>query len=113
VIAAFQAALALGLPFGRAAWGGAHPGRLPANLRRASAVSVVILAIGALVVLARAGVGPIALPEPIAYWGTWLYFVLSAIGAVVNFASSSPYERFGWGPFAAVMTVACLVVGLS
>jgi hypothetical protein len=76
-------------------------------------VAVVIWAAGALVVLARAGIGPVALPEAVAFWGTWLYFVLSAVGAVINFASSSPYERYGWGPFAALVAVGCLVVATS
>jgi hypothetical protein len=39
-IAAFQAALALGAPLGRAAWGGAHM-RLPTGLRIASALATV------------------------------------------------------------------------
>ena len=38
-IAAFQAALALGAPLGRAAWGGIHA-RLPVKLRIASAFAV-------------------------------------------------------------------------
>ena len=39
VVAAFQVALAAGAPWGRAAWGGQHQGRLPARLRIASAVA--------------------------------------------------------------------------
>jgi hypothetical protein len=52
--AAFQLLLALGVPWGRAAWGGAH-NRLPAALRVASALSAGILLIAAFVVLGRAG----------------------------------------------------------
>jgi hypothetical protein len=37
VVAVFQLALALGAPFGKAAWGGAHDGVLPPRLRAASA----------------------------------------------------------------------------
>ena len=39
LVAGFQIALALGAPWGRAAWGGAHEGRLPGKLRVASLVS--------------------------------------------------------------------------
>src|SRR5919106_302887 len=47
-IAAFQVALALGGPLGRAAWGGSHV-RLPMGLRLASAFAVVFWTVAALV----------------------------------------------------------------
>ena len=112
-LCAFQAAIALGAPVGRAAWGGRTPGVLPHNLRVASAVSVAIYLVAALIVLDRAGVPLIDLPDAISYWGAWALVVSLTLGAVVNFASSSPYERFGWGPFAAVMALLTLVLALS
>ena len=95
VIAAFQLALALGAPLGRAAWGGAHE-RLPARLRVASAVAVGIWLLAALVILQRAGVPVVPLPDVVAQWGAWIVVGLLAVGAIMNFASSSPWERFGW-----------------
>lgn len=53
-IACFQAALALGAPWGRASYGGRKP-VLPAGLRIASAVAAVVWALVALVVARRAG----------------------------------------------------------
>jgi hypothetical protein len=53
-VAAFQVALALGAPLGRAAWGGTQV-HLPANLRVGSAVSAGFLCLAALVVLGRGG----------------------------------------------------------
>jgi hypothetical protein len=47
-IAVFQAALALGAPLGRAAWGGTHP-QAPTGLRVASAVAFGVWALAALV----------------------------------------------------------------
>jgi hypothetical protein len=38
-IAVFELLLAAGAPMGSAAWGGAHPGRLPSELRVASALA--------------------------------------------------------------------------
>ncbi len=102
VIAGFQVALALGAPWGRAAWGGKNPGRLPENLRRASAVSAVVWLVAPVVVLDRAGIPLIDLPDLVSQIGTWAIVAVSFVGALVNFASSSPYERFGWGPFALV-----------
>lgn len=112
VIAAFQAALALGVPLGRAAWGGAHR-VLPTRLRRSSAVAVVIWAVAALLVLERAGVLTLGLPEPVAIWGTWILVGVSVLGAIVNAASSSPWERFGWAPFAVILALLSLRVALS
>lgn len=113
VLAVFQGAIALGLPLGRASWGGRNPGVLPSNLRVASAVSIVIYLVAALIVLDRAGVPLIDLPDLIARWGTWALVVLLAVGAVMNAASSSPYERYGWAPLAALMALLSLIVALG
>lgn len=99
IIATFQAALALGAPFGEAAWGGRHV-RLPASLRAASAVAVGVWLLAAVVILARAGLEIVALPADVTTWGAWILVALLGVGAVVNFASSSRWERFGWGPLA-------------
>jgi hypothetical protein len=41
-----------------------------------------------------------------------LVFVLG-LGALVNFASSSEWERFGWGPFSLVLCTMSLVLARS
>ena len=111
-IAAFQVALAVGAPLGRAAWGGAHE-RLPGRLRIGSAIAVVVWALAALIVLARGGLPVIALPPIVIDWGPWVLAGLSAVGAIVNFASTSPWERFGWGPLALILAGLCLVLAIS
>ena len=113
VLGGFQAAIALGAPVGRAAWGGRNPGRLPANLRVASAVSVVVYLVFAVIVLDRIGMPVIDIPDPLAQAGTWVLVLLLTVGTVLNLASSSPYERFGWAPFAAVMALLTLVIAAS
>ena len=100
VLAVFQLALAAGAPWGRAAWGGRNPGRLPTPLRVASGVSVVVYVLASVIVLDRVGRPLVDLPDPVSNSGAWVLVVLLLIGAVMNFASSSPYERFGWAPFA-------------
>jgi hypothetical protein len=112
VIAIFQAALALGAPLGRAAWGGAVA-TLPSRLRRASAASAVIWLAAAVLILERAEIEIVPLPASVTSVGAWVLVVLSALGAVVNFASSSPWERFGWGPLALVLALLSLVVAAS
>ena len=111
-IGAFQVALALGAPLGRAAWGGANS-VIPPRLRRASAVAAVIWLLAAVVILARAGLIDVPLPPILLVVGAWGLVVLSALGALVNVASSSPWERFGWAPYAAVLAGLSLVVALG
>lgn len=111
-IAAFQAALALGAPLGRAAWGGANR-IIPPRLRRASAVAAVVWLFAVVVILGRAGVIEVPTPSIVLVVGAWALVLLSAVGAIVNLASSSPWERFGWAPYAATLAVLSLVVALS
>jgi hypothetical protein len=108
-IAMFQAALAFGAPLGRAAWGGTRS-HLPPGLRVASGIAVVFWSLAAAVVLSRSGVAATFLPDAVARWGTWILVVVSAVGAVMNAASSSPWERYLWAPLALVLAVLCFFV---
>ena len=112
IIAAFQVALALGVPWGRAAYGGTSA-TLPPELRVASGVAAVVWLLAAAVVLGRAGHWGSARWSAAFGWGTWLVAGLLALGAIVNFASSSPWERFGWGPLALLLAIGCVVVARS
>jgi hypothetical protein len=111
-IAAFQAALALGAPLGRAAWGG-KSATLPRNLRVASGVAVLVWLVAAVIVLGRAGITIVPLPAGLLEWGTWALVVLLVVGAIVNVASSSPWERFGWAPATILLALITLVVAWS
>lgn len=112
VIAAFQVALALGAPFGHAAWGGKQA-RLPTRLRIASAVAAVIWIVATLIVLGRAGLGISPFPDAAERWGTWILVGLLPIGALMNVASSSRWERYLWGPLALVLALLTLVVAVN
>lgn len=112
-IAAFQVALALGAPFGQASWGGRHRGTLPTGLRIASAAAVVVWVLAAGVVLARVGYEVSPIPAAVARWGTWVLVGLLPLGALMNLASSSRWERFLWGPVALVLAVLCFLVARS
>ena len=57
---AHRLTLATGAPWGEFAMGGAYPGQFPPELHVAAVVQAVVLALLALVILARAG---IALPK--------------------------------------------------
>lgn len=113
VIVAFQAALALGAPWGFAAWGGRHQGVLPRRLRIASGVAaVVIYPLIVLVVLASAGLIDASWLPVDRTVAMWVLAGLLALGALANFASRSPRERF-WGPVALAIAICCAVIALG
>jgi hypothetical protein len=108
-IAAFQVALAFGAPLGRAAWGGTRR-HLPPGLRVASGIAAVFWSFAAAIVLARGGVGATFLPDVVARWGTWILVFVLVLGAVMNAASSSPWERYLWAPLSLGLAVVCFFV---
>jgi hypothetical protein len=67
----------------------------------------------AVVVLARGGRVLLPVPPTVARVGAWVLVGLLGLGALMNFASSSSWERFGWGPFTLIMSGLCLVLALS
>lgn len=93
-------------------WGG-KSATLPGNLRRASAVAFVIWLLAAVLILGRGGVIEVPVPTAVLTWGAWILVVVSALGALVNVASSSVWERFGWAPLAAAMAFLSAIVASS
>jgi len=97
LVGAFQVALALGAPFGAAAWGGSHPGVLPSHLRWSSAVAAPVYVVLAwFVVSARGGRARRLVLT--------LLVALFAVGAVLNAASLSWVETVLWAPVGALLT---------
>jgi hypothetical protein len=111
-LAGFQAALAAGAPWGRAAWGGGDS-QLSSAQRGASAVAAVVYVAAALVVLGRAGMLGAEGNMPLFRWGIWFLVFVMAIGAIPNFISQSRWENFIFGPLAIVLAVLCVVVARS
>ena len=103
IVTAFQAALTLGAPLGAAAMGGTTPGQLPDAVRLVTGLFTVVWLFAALLVLARGGYALVPLPEAVSRVGAWALVGLLGVGALMNFASSSPWERFGWGPFTLIL----------
>ena len=113
IVAAFHAALTLGAPFGAAAMGGTNPGKLPDPVRLVTGLATALWFMAAMMVLARGGRALLPVPPAVARIGTWGLLGLLGLGAVMNIASPSPWERFGWGPFTLLMLGLCLVLARS
>jgi len=92
----FQVALAVGAPWGAAAWGGANAGVLPTGFRVASGVSAFVWA-GVAAVAAGRLLGPVGRRRLLL--GAAAY---SSLGIVMNAASPSGVERAVWVPATAV-----------
>jgi hypothetical protein len=113
VLGVFQLALALGAPWGQAAWGGQHVGVLPTPLRIASGVAaVVIVPTVMLLVLAAAG---LVSADWLPLDGSLIMWVLTgifAVGSLMNVVSRSRVERV-WGPVALILALCCAVIALG
>ncbi len=112
LLAIFQLLLIAGLPLGRFAWGGQHE-VLPQRLRIGSAVSILLYAVFALLVLERAQLTsliPSATFIAVAMWVLTGYF---ALGVLMNGISRSKPERFLMTPVSFVLAGLCLVVAIG
>ena len=103
-VVAFELALAAGAPWGEAAFGGADPGVLSRELRITSLFASVLWLLASLTALARGGVAASPISYAFSRRAIWGLTILLAAGAVMNAASSSPWERFGMTPFIVVLT---------
>ncbi|MDP5184517.1 hypothetical protein QOZ88_17915 [Blastococcus sp. BMG 814] len=110
-LAVLQVALAAGRPWGRFAWGGQHD-VLPRRLRVGSAVSVVLYAVFAVVVLQAADLLA-GLPAAVADVGIWVLTGYFSLGIVMNGISRSRPERFVMTPLVLVLAGCCLVIALA
>ena len=99
VVGCFQTLLAAGAPWGRAAYGGAHSGVLPQNLRISSAVAAAIYT--GLAGVAGTRLAPTSIRSRFMY-GT---SALMAVGTILNAASPSQVERAIWTPVTILLAI--------
>lgn len=97
-VAAFQVALAAGAPWGRASYGGAHPGVVPTRLRVVSAGAALLYCGISVAVVSRRT--PVQVRRHVLTGVT----MLMGVGAVLNGMSPSWRERSIWTPTTAVLT---------
>ena len=110
-LAVLQILAASGLPYGRFVWGGQHR-VLPRGLRVGSAVSVLVYAGLAALLLSRAGVLPAGDSAAVIVL-TWVAFAFFAASVALNAISRSPAERWTMTPTSLLLAAATLVIALG
>ena len=110
-LACLQAQLVVGRPLGRFAWGGAHE-VLPPGLRVASALSIVLYGVIALVLLDAAGVVDVLRRR---WTGTaaWVLAGFFLLVAAMNAASRSRDERRMGTPVALALCLLCVAIAVD
>lgn len=111
-LAVFQAALVFGAPLGRFAWGGQHR-VLPRRLRVGSVISMVVYALLAAIVLARAGLISSWPTESVVRTAAWVAAGYFFLGIGMNLASRSTSERALMTPLVALLCGLSIVVAAS
>jgi hypothetical protein len=110
-LAVLQVLVATGRPWGALVWGGQHR-VLPRHLRVGSAVSPLLYAGFAALLLSRGGVLPAGGSTAVVV-GTWVLVAYLAVGVVVNAISRSRPERFVMTPLTLALVACALVVALE
>jgi hypothetical protein len=114
VVIAFQLAVALGAPWGVFTQGGQALGALSPAGRLVALASAVILALFAIAVLARVGIGPLAAArERLVSVVAWIAVGYSGLAILLNGASRSSQERMVWVPVSVVLFVTSLLAVLE
>lgn len=110
-LSVLQVLVTVGLPLGHFVWGGAHR-VLPRRFRIGSAISVLVYAGFAVLLLSR--VGAVAGGEStIVVVLTWVLFAYFTFGVLLNVISRSRPERFTMTPVCAVLAVTTLIIALG
>lgn len=110
--AIFQFLLALGLPYGKLAWGGFYE-VLPTSLRIGSAVAILIYGYGIIVLLESAQIIKLLnKPEWVEY-SVWMYAALFALSTIGNLQSKSEQEQRVMTPIGILFCCLCIIVGMA
>jgi hypothetical protein len=109
-VAAFQVALAAGLPLGEATMGGRAAtidGVLQPRYRAIALGSAVVLVLAAWIVLGRADIAPSFLGGQALAWAAWIVAGFLALNTLTNLSGRHPVER--WGMASITLAAALLV----
>jgi hypothetical protein len=111
-LAAFQAALIAGAPWGEFAWGGADR-VLPPAKKRGSAVAIALYLVFAVVFLFKAHLIPGVRPDGIIGVVTWMIVAYLVLGVLMNAISKSSKERWTMTPLSVLIAAMATIVALG
>ena len=104
LVAVFQLCIVMGAPWGHLTMGGRWPGVLPLQGRLLSALSILVLALMALIVAEQGGLVSLSFPQ----WAIWAVLAYLALAILMHIATPSSAERRLWLPIILAMTTAAL-----
>jgi hypothetical protein len=116
VMALFQVALALGVPWGAFAFGGRavrDDGTLPTAYRAASALTAVLLVVFAVVILTRGGVIGTSGDSTLVTVTSWVIVAFMAINTPMNLMGKHWIEKYVFGGITLVLVILCAIVAAS
>ena len=107
----FQILLALGLPVGRAAWGGKHR-VLPGNLRIASFFSALLFVFVSISVLEKVGMITVLNNQTLVNWVVWIFTAFLGLNTTNNFVSRIKLEKRIMTPISLTSGLLCITVAI-
>ena len=107
----FQVLLVIGLPYGRAAYGGKYE-TLPKNLRIMSLIAVGILVFGIIIVLERAEIITLINNTQLTKIVVWIYTGYSTLNTLINAVSKSQWEKRIMTPISLIIAVCCFILAI-
>lgn len=108
----FQVLLALGLPFGKVAWGGKYT-VLPPGLRVASLFSLAIYVMASIFILEKAGMITVFNSPALVSKGVWVLTAFLFLNIISNFISHSRLEKLIMTPITVALGLLCLAVVIT
>ena len=111
-IMCFHVLLALGFPFGQAAWGGKYK-KLPLGFRLTSLFSAGIMAFAAILVLEKATMFSVLNAPKVVTFGVWILAAFLGLNTISNFVSRSKWEKRIMTPVSLTLSLLCLTVAIS
>jgi len=112
IVILFQAALALGAPWGEYAMGGKFPGKFPLQMRVACIFQIVILIFLGLIVLSKVEL-LLSSWSSFAKVAIWFVVAFSAVSTVLNTITKSVPERRIWAPVSVLLLLTSLITAVS
>lgn len=107
----FQLMLAVGLPYGKMAWGGKYE-VLPAKLRIGSLSSSLVIIYAVIVILEKGGYLFLINNHSVLTLSSWVFVILFGLSTLGNITSKSEKEKYFMTPLAVILTLSFLIVSL-